>query len=46
MQVGLDHIPLTQLFGWDALTFMERATSYGYEGVLFPGHELMDPARL
>lgn len=36
MKVGLDHIPLMQLFEWEPLQFMEEAADFGFEGILLP----------
>ena len=41
MKVGLDQIPLVQLFKWDYLQFMDKAAEYGYEGVLLSGRSLL-----
>jgi sugar phosphate isomerase/epimerase len=42
MRVGLDHIPLLQLFKWELPEFMDRAAEYGYEGILLPGRRLLE----
>ena len=41
MKVGLDHIPVAQVFNWEPLQFMDKAAEYGYEGVALPGRGLL-----